>query len=176
MLVIRVLISRADGLTGPVEVRCEGLPAGIVAPAHSDCRRSRRSPFDHHLSNRGGSQCPQGTGRPGAVEDQGSAHVAQPMEAEAVSAAVTWENIPSWNSLIGRLSEQLVLYVNEQDTMPVTFNVGTDQTLVMARGGERHCRSLSRVDRVVPTRPSCELRRLATQSHVGRCNVGRQCE
>ncbi len=29
---MRVLVSRADGLTGAVEVSCEGLPAGIFAP------------------------------------------------------------------------------------------------------------------------------------------------
>ncbi len=29
---VRVLALRSDGLTGPIEVSCEGLPAGVVAP------------------------------------------------------------------------------------------------------------------------------------------------
>ena len=134
---VRVLISRADGLTGAVEVRCEGLPAGIIAPPIL-------IPADrdegHLLISYPIAADPNAT-KPSAgpipLKIKGKVlNDAQPVEAEATAAALTWENIPSWNSLISRLSQQLVLFVNDKDTLPVTFNVGTDQPLVMARGGK----------------------------------------
>ena len=134
---VRVLISRADGLTGAVEVRCEGLPAGIIAPpilipADRD---------EGHLLISYPIAADPNAAKPAAgpipLKIKGKVlNDAQPVEAQATVAALTWENIPSWNSIISRLSEQLVLFVNDKDTLPVTFNVGTDQPLVMARGGK----------------------------------------
>lgn len=134
---IRVLISRADGLTGPVEVRCEGLPAGIVAPPIMIAADRDEGHLIITYPIAADPNAPKPPAGPVPLKIKGKVlNDAQPIEAEAASAAVTWENIPSWNSLIGRLSEQLVLYVNELDTLPVTFNVGTDQPVVMARGGK----------------------------------------
>ncbi len=134
---IRILIGRAEGLTGPVEVRCEGLPPGIVAPAiviPADREEGHLIISYPIAADPSAVKPPAG---PVPLKIKGKVlNDAQPIEAEANAAALTWEGIPSWNALIGRLSQQLVLYVNELDTLPVTFNVGNDQPLVMARGGK----------------------------------------
>ena len=134
---IRVLINRADGLTGPVEIRCEGLPAGIVAPPIwiAADREEGHLIISYPLVADPNAAKP--TAGPAPLKIIGKVlNDAQPIEAEATYAALTWETIPSWNTLIGRLSQQLVLFINDKDTLPVTFQVGNDQPLVMARGGK----------------------------------------
>lgn len=134
---IRVLIARADGLTGPVEVRCEGLPAGLIAPPIIIAADKEEGHLIVSYPIAADVNAPKPPAGPIPLKIKGKClNDAQPVEAEAMSAALTWENIPSWNSLIGRLSQQLVLFVNEKDTLPVTFQVGSDQPLVMARGGK----------------------------------------
>jgi hypothetical protein len=135
--VVRVLISRADGLSGPVEIRCENLPAGLSAPPIiiAADRDEGHLIISYPISADPNAAKP--SAGPVAIKIKGKAlNDAQPIEGEAAYAALTWETIPSWNALIGRLSQQLVLYVNEQDSQPVTFQVGNDQPLVMARGGK----------------------------------------
>ncbi len=134
---VRVLISRAEGLTGPVEIRCEGLPPGLVTtpliiPADRD---EGHLTISYPIS--ADPAAPKPPAGPLPIKIKGKVlNEAQPVEAEAVPAALTWENIPSWNALIGRLSQQLVLHINDKDTLPVTFNIGNETPLVMARGGK----------------------------------------
>ncbi|MCC6509745.1 MAG: hypothetical protein IT423_11590 [Pirellulaceae bacterium] len=130
-LAIRVVAGRADGLTGAIEVTCEGLPPGVVAPpiiipADRD---------EGHLILSCPAQTPSAVA-PLKIIGRVLGDQNPPVQAEAVAAALTWEPMPTWNTLVGRLSQQLVLSVNEQDSVPVTFQVGGDQPLVMARGGK----------------------------------------
>ncbi len=129
---MRVLALRHEGLTGPVEVRCEGLPAGVTAPpivipADRD---------EGHLIFTCPLDCPSAVAPLKIIGSVANSTSDKPIEVEATPAAITWEQIPSWNALTSRIAEQLVLYVNNKDTLPVTFAVGSSETLVMARGGK----------------------------------------
>lgn len=126
---VRVLVQRCDGLSGPVEVLCEGLPAGvssspIVIPADRD---------EGHLVLTCADAAEAFAGPVKIVVR----HTTDPnIPSQVLAATLTWEPIPTWNALERRLSGQLTLTVNSKDTSPLTFNVGSAEPLVMARGGK----------------------------------------
>lgn len=126
---IRIVINRCDGLTGPVEISCEGLPTGVSAspviiPADRD---------EGHLVVTCAEQAASFAG-PIKLVARSTADPNVP--SQVLAAALTWEPIPSWNALERRLSGQLVLAVNDKDTAPISMSAGDGQTLVMARGGK----------------------------------------
>lgn len=126
---LRVIVMRNDGLSGPVEISCEGLPPGascpsIVLPADRDegvmiigCDE-KAPPFTGKIKFIACSQSDKG------------------ISAEAIGTTLTWEPIPTWNALTGRLSQQLMVNCNAQDLAPISFIVGGTEPLQMARGGK----------------------------------------
>lgn len=125
---VRIVVERADGLTGAVEVTCEGLPAGVTAaPLLIPADRDEGTLVLCIPATAATTASP--------LKIMGRTLVEPIVQADAMAASLTWEPIPSWNALSSRLTQQLTLFTNEKDSMPIAFAVG-DQPLVMARGGK----------------------------------------
>lgn len=126
---VRVIVNRIDGLAGPVEVFCEGLPAGVTASPiliAADRAEGHLVLVNHD----------QPTAFVGPVQIIGRSTIDPNMRAQATAVELTWEAIPSWNALSHRRSQQLVAAVSDQDLHPLTLQVGTAEILPMARGGK----------------------------------------
>ncbi|MGN6134235.1 MAG: hypothetical protein ACTHOU_07010 [Aureliella sp.] len=126
---VRVIVKRIDGLAGDVEVRCEGLPEGVSAapilvPGDRD---------EGHLI----LVCQgKASAFAGPIKIVGRALNAAGQQAEAAAAELTWEPIPTWNALSHRMSQQLIVAVNDKDTFPISFEIGGSEPLTVARGSK----------------------------------------
>jgi len=128
---IRIQLTRYDGLTGPVEVTIPQLPTGvtcspILIPADRD--------EGHLVVTAAETANPARFNGPLTIMARclGSTSV----ETRAAVVEINWEAMPTWNAITSRLSQQLMLDVSDKDVAPVTFAVGSGDTLVMARGGK----------------------------------------
>lgn len=126
---VRILVDRAEGLAGAVEVSCEGLPAGVSAAPIV-------IPADRNEGQLILSYPAAAAPAVAAMKIVGKTLSDPVVQTEAIAAELTWEPIPSWNALTSRLSQQLMLFLNEKDIAPISFAVAGDQPLVMARGGK----------------------------------------
>ena len=127
---IRIIVDRVEGLTGPVEVTCENLPAGVTAvpiiiPADKD---------EGHLILTNSE--PAASKFAGPLKISARAISNANIKVEAIGAQLNWEPIPTWNALTHRLTQQLLVGVSDKDTSPISFKIADGATLTTTRGGK----------------------------------------
>ncbi len=124
-----VLAMRKDGFNDAIELRMEGLPAGvssvptIIPPGASDTMIILRAADD-------------AADWTGEVQVSGRSLGASPLERTALASAIVRGVVPTQNAIESRLAANLGLSVNGNDLAPLLIALGDGQAIEMARGGK----------------------------------------
>lgn len=131
---LRVLALRRGGLSGPIEVEVTGLPEGV------SCNSAVIHPSQSEVSLT--LQCSESAaGWVGPIQIIGRTAVSEAAVSEtasvtAGSAAITWAAIPTRNTVLSRLCDELVLCVNPDDTAAITAQLGDGSTVEVKQGAK----------------------------------------
>ena len=126
---IHVLVLRRDGFSEAIELRVDGLPAGvtcdraIIAAGANDAMLVLRAADD-------------AADWVGDIKVVGRSLGATPQEHTAMAGTTLRGTTPTRNTVESRLAANLLLRVNALDTAPLLVALGDGQTLEMSRGGK----------------------------------------
>ncbi len=126
---IHVLVVRRDGFGDAIELRAEGLPAGVT------CEKAivAASANDAMLVLRAAEDAADWVGD---IKVIGRSLGTTPQEHIAMAGTTLRGTTPTRNTIESRLAANLSLCVNAQDTAPLLVALGDGQTLEMSRGGK----------------------------------------
>ncbi len=125
---VRVIALRRDGFAEPIEVRAEGLPAGVACDAAWIAGNQNET----HLMLKANEDAPVFDG---ALQIVGHARGDANAPALPVSpATIARPNAPNRARITSRLATQLWLNVSDVDLAPLSLQLGDGQTLETTRG------------------------------------------
>ncbi|MCA9181082.1 MAG: hypothetical protein KDA51_06500 [Planctomycetales bacterium] len=124
---LRVLALRRGGMSGPIEIEVTGLPEGV------SCTSTVIHPSQSEVSLT--LQCSETAARwVGPIQIVGRTAASETASVAAQPATISWAAIPTRNTVQSRLCDELLLYVNSDDTAAITAQLGDGQTLEVKQG------------------------------------------
>ncbi len=125
--IIRVFVIRRDGWSGPVQLRCEGLPPGVVAP---EITLAANQSFAQLVLS-AASDAPEGVSQVKIVGRNSDGSI----EHEAAAATIQWAKGAGRDFIQTRQTPALWVSVSARDTSPLTAEFG-DGNVVEVKKGE----------------------------------------
>ncbi len=131
---VHVLVTRRDGFSEAIELRVEGLPAGVT------CEKAvvAAGANDAMLVLKAADDAAEWIGNISVIGRSldASAPGIAPQEHTAMASTTLRGITPTRNTIESRLAANLTLRANGLDTAPLLVTIGDGQTLEMSRGGK----------------------------------------